>query len=298
MCLPCTSVRSMLNPGPTVPTSCGRSADEPGAAANARPATTSARRLRIGRQRRPRRGRSQLIRPGRHRLRARLDAGRRCAEGGPIPLRFELSDDGEPSLAFGYSPLLETVLSLHVLVEPKHHALQHEWVRSMRRLPPALRREITALQFLYRWTMPNCVLPAATTAYDDFATELAQLRSLRTEVAAFELLRTLYDHGGARRPARRKILADREVRAVVLRRARRIGASTQRAAALLFDDPRELVARFTGLLEAYWETAFAEEWRRIEPDLAAAVVAAGREIAGGGMHRFLLGLAPQLRVEH
>jgi hypothetical protein len=146
-----------------------------------------------------------------------------------------------------------------VLVEPKHHALQHEWVRSMRRLPPALRREITALQFLYRWTMPNCLLPAATTSYEDFATELAHLRSLRTEVAAFELLRTLYDHGGKARPARKRILSDPEVRAGVLRRAGRLGATTQRAAALLFDDPSELVARFTGLLEEYREAAFAEE---------------------------------------
>jgi len=213
-------------------------------------------------------------------------------------LRFELTDDGEAALAFGYSPLLETVLSLHVLVEPKHHALQHEWVRSMRRLPPALRREITALSFLYRRTIPNCVLPAATTGYDDFDAEIAQLRSLRTDVAAFELLRPLYDHGGGgTRPPRRRILTDPDVRAGTLKRARMLGTGVHRAATLLFDDPRELVERFAHLLEAYWEEAFVDEWRRTEPQLAEAVVAAGREIAAGGVHRFLLGLAPQLRVD-
>ena len=55
-----------------------------------------------------------------------------------MPLRFEFGDEPEASLAFAYSPLLEAVLSLHVLTVPKHHALQHQWVRAMRTLPPAL----------------------------------------------------------------------------------------------------------------------------------------------------------------
>src|SRR5215211_4960283 len=101
-----------------------------------------------------------------------------------MPLRFELGDDPEASLAFAYSPLLETVLSLHVLTVPKHHALQHQWVRAMRSLRPALRREIAALSFLYRWTLPDCILPSAVTSYEDFDGELAHLRSLREDVVA------------------------------------------------------------------------------------------------------------------
>ena len=97
-------------------------------------------------------------------------------------------------------------MSLHVLAEPKHHALQHEWVRSSRTLPVALRREIAALSFLYRWTLPNCVLPWATSADDSFEDELARLRALRPEVVAFELLRPLYDHGG-KQQSRRRVLA-------------------------------------------------------------------------------------------
>jgi DNA-binding transcriptional ArsR family regulator len=189
------------------------------------------------------------------------------------------------------------VLSLHVLVEPKHHALQHGWVRSMRSLRPALRREITELSFLFRWTLPNCFLPAATTPFDDFETELRRLRSLRADVAAYELLRPVYDHGGAMRPARRRVLADPEVRRLALRQAGTLGAGAARAAALLFDDPRRLVERFAGLLEGYWEEAFAAEWQRLEPRLADGVVAAGREIATGGIFAFLIGLAPQLRVD-
>jgi DNA-binding transcriptional ArsR family regulator len=186
------------------------------------------------------------------------------------------------------------VLSLHVLSAPKHHALQHDWVRAMRSLPASLRRELAAHSFLYRWTIPNCFLPSSATPFEDFEAELARLRSLRADVAAFELLRPIHDHGGR---ARRRTLADPEVRAVALRRAGTLGAGARRAAALLFDDPHELVERLAHLLEAYWEEAFAAEWARIESKLAESVSAAGREIASDGIFAFLVRLAPQLRVD-
>ena len=213
-----------------------------------------------------------------------------------MAIRFHLAADDEAALAFAASPLLEAVLSLHVLSEPRHHALQHEWVRAMRTLPRALRRELTALSFLYRWTLPNCILPSAADADEEFATELARLRALPPEVAAFELLRPLYDHGGRQR-GRRRVLRDPEVRAVALRRAGRLGAGSRQAASLLFDDPRALLLRFASLLEAYWEEAFAAEWERVEPKLAEGIAAAGRTIAHDGLYAFLLQLAPRLRVD-
>src|SRR4051812_13947083 len=180
-----------------------------------------------------------------------IDATGPIREAGGIAVRFRLADDHGAALAFGYSPLLETVQSLHVLSEPKHHALQHEWVRSMRRLPPSLKRELTALSFLYRWTLPNCVLPDATTPYEDFEAELAGLRGLRTDVAAYELLRTVYDHGGGTRPARKRVRGDPRIRAGAIARAGRAGSGTRRAAAQLFDAPAAFVERFAALLEAY-----------------------------------------------
>jgi DNA-binding transcriptional ArsR family regulator len=214
-----------------------------------------------------------------------------------MSLRFELGDDPEASLAFAYSPLLEAVLSLHVLTVPKHHALQHQWVRAMRSLRPALKREIAALGFLYRWTVPDCILPSSVTSYEEFDRELAQLASLRPEVAAFEFLRPLWDHGGGVRPQRRRILRDPDIRTHALRSAGTLGAGTRRAAALLFDDPAALRARFVALLDAYWAEAFAAEWQRIEPKLAEGVGDAGRRIAHDGVYGFLAGLAPQLRID-
>jgi DNA-binding transcriptional ArsR family regulator len=212
-----------------------------------------------------------------------------------IAIRFHLAADEHAALAFGYSPLLETVLSLHVLAEPKHHALQHDWVRAMRSLPQPLRRELRALEFLYRWTLPNCVLPSATTEFEDFETEVGRLRALPVDVAAFELVRTVYDHGG--RGRRKEVLADPGVRTDALRHAGKPGSATRRAATQLLEDPAAFVERFATFLEAYWEAAFADEWGRIEPRLAEGVVAAGRAIASDGAFPFLVGLAPQLRVD-
>ena len=49
-------------------------------------------------------------------------------------IRFRVAADALDRLEVTYSPLLEAVLSLHVLAAPRHHALQHGWVRAMRRL--------------------------------------------------------------------------------------------------------------------------------------------------------------------
>ena len=209
-----------------------------------------------------------------------------------IAIRFELGEEADGVVAFGYSPLYEAVLSLHVLAEPKHHALQHRWVRAMRALPASLRREIVALAFLYRQTLPDCILPTATSGYDDFDVELERLRRVRIDVLAFDLLRPIYDHGGGARPARRRVLSSPDVRATALRHAADLGPASRRAAALIFDDPHKLVDRFTSLLDAYWEHGFAAEWARIEQQLAESVELAGRQIANDGMGAFLLTLAP------
>jgi hypothetical protein len=49
-----------------------------------------------------------------------------------VTIAFRLPASAAERVALSYSPTLEAVLSLHVLVEPKHHPLQHGWVRRCR----------------------------------------------------------------------------------------------------------------------------------------------------------------------
>ena len=212
-----------------------------------------------------------------------------------MAIRFQLPADSVDRVAFAYSPLLEAALSLHVLVEPKHHPLQHEWVRAMRRLKPALKREIAAFSFLYRVTLADVFLPAPTETYPDYGSELERLAGLDERSLAYELTRPLHDHGGTE--PRDPRLDDPEVRSSVLRAATFHGPETVRVAEALLEDPVAVAGRLVRLLERYWEAAFRDEWDRLEPRLASAVTDAGRQIADQGVYALLLGLAPQLRVD-
>jgi DNA-binding transcriptional ArsR family regulator len=210
-----------------------------------------------------------------------------------VAIRFHVPAHGLDRLAFAYSPVLEAVLSLHVLCEPKHHPLQHEWVRRMRSLPAALRRRVGDFAFAYRRAMPDFLAPSADSGFRSFDEELEHLHALDPETLGLEFLRPLYDHGGRRDPA---LLRDPAVRAHALEQSRFLGASPE-LAALIFDDPRALAGVFAELLRDYWDAAFAEEWEQLEPRLAAAVTDAGRVIAAGGVYALLPGLSRRLRVD-
>jgi DNA-binding transcriptional ArsR family regulator len=201
-------------------------------------------------------------------------------------IRITLPEHPAEHVAFAYSPLLECVLSLHVLVGPKHHAVQHGWVRRMRTLDPPLRREIDAFGFLYRWHLPDFLVPTATGPAASFDEELAAIPALGPELLLEELGRPLYDHGGRHGE---RVYDDPTVRAAML--------ASDPLAEQLLDDPVELARRWTTMLAAYWEAAFAAEWRRIEPLLADAVTEAGRTLAAAGIWSVLGRLPLRCRVD-
>ena len=199
-------------------------------------------------------------------------------------IRIRFSPHAAEHVAFAYSPLLECVLSLHVLVGPKHHALQHGWVREMRGLDPALRKRIDELAFLYRWTLPGLLLPAAAGDAESFEGELERILALDPRAQLETLGRPLYDHGGAG-PG---VFEAPEVREAMLARGGDL-------AGLLLDDSAALTRRFCDLLADYWDGAFAAEWSRIEPKLAEAVVESGRALASDGIWGVLGRLPPRCR---
>jgi DNA-binding transcriptional ArsR family regulator len=213
-----------------------------------------------------------------------------------VTIVFRVPASAAERVGFAYSPSLEAVLSLHVLVEPKHHPVQHGWVRAMRGLSPALKREINAFAFAFRAYFPEFLFPSPAGELLDFGDELRRLRATDPELVRLEfaipLIGPQAGGGEARDPA---MLEEPAVRRRLRERA--AAAGDEALAGLLLDDPVALLERFLGLLERYWEDAFAAEWERIEPDLAASVAEAGRQIEEHGLYALLRGLWPEVRSD-
>jgi DNA-binding transcriptional ArsR family regulator len=213
-----------------------------------------------------------------------------------VAIRFFLPEQADESVAFAYSPVVEAVLSLHVLVEPKHHPLQHAWVRRMRTLDPSLRAEIRAFTFAYANSFPDFVSPRPDHDYLSFDDELEAIHELDPTLLAFEFLRPLWDHEG-KWPRDESLLERADVRKQALGRAEYHGEGGRKLARLIFEDPPELARRFRELLRRYWDAAFADEWERLEPRLAYAIEDAGRTIAEHGIFALLARMRPRLLVE-
>ena len=103
-----------------------------------------------------------------------------------VTIVFGLPPSAAERVAFSYSPAMEAVLSLHVLVEPKHHPVQHEWVRAMRRLSPALKREVEVFGFAYRAYFPEFFFPPAAGELLDCEGELRRLRGVDEQLVRME----------------------------------------------------------------------------------------------------------------
>ncbi|MFI2189889.1 DUF5937 family protein [Streptomyces sioyaensis] len=219
-----------------------------------------------------------------------------------MTITFRIPASGAELVGFSYSPAMEAVLSLHVLVEPKHHPVQHAWVRSTRALPAALKREIDLFSFAFRSYFPEFFFPSPTGELLDFASELRRLRGADPDLVRLEFAvplmgrshevgpggeaTALRDPGALTEPAVRRHLQERAM-----------AEADEAVAGMLLDDPAALLERFLSMLERYWEEAFADEWQRIEPDLAASVAEAGRHIAERGLYALFRGLWPEVRCD-
>ena len=162
------------------------------------------------------------------------------------------------------------MLSLHVLMHPKEHPLQHPWIRQMRALSPALKREIRAFWFLYSEITCDFMLPPRADASQSFEEALAAFAAQPPGWAQYELARPTYFY--FEESAGPESLAREDVRAQV---EHRMGTEL---AQQLFDDPAAVQARVVDMLAGYWKQSFAEEWERLEPVLAEEVARAnGRD---------------------
>jgi DNA-binding transcriptional ArsR family regulator len=209
-------------------------------------------------------------------------------------IRIRLGTGAEGHVAFSYSPLLECVLSLHVLIAPQRHALLHDWIRRMRSLPPSLRRRIDAFAFLYRWHPPDLLLAGALDEHRAFESEVVALTAHPRELLLEELARPLFDHGGRHGVG---TYDDPAVRATLRKRAAANGTASVLLADLLLADPGEFAQQFVRMLQDYWEEAFEAEFRRVEPQLRESVAESKRLLATSGIWSVLGRLPPHCRAE-
>ncbi|MDX6514314.1 MAG: hypothetical protein QOE36_3818 [Gaiellaceae bacterium] len=212
-----------------------------------------------------------------------------------MSIRFRLGDQDLHHLRFTLSPLIELVNSLHVLLFPSAHAVQHPWIREMRRLSPELKRRIQALSFLYVDASPDCTIPPEGVP-PSFEAELQRLSRLDADTAAYELARPLFHYAEAQAPGRES-LGTPEVRERVLAFAERsCGEEGRRLAGLVFEDPLELNRQLLELFADYWEAAFADEWARLEPLLHESAAATARRLTEDGLYA-VADTFPELRVD-
>jgi DNA-binding transcriptional ArsR family regulator len=192
---------------------------------------------------------------------------------------------------FVSSPAYEAALSLHVLADPRLHAVQHGWVRRARRLPVTLRRRIDAFRFAWLLGPPDFMLPLADAP--DFHAELARLRRVPADLVAFQFLRPFWDHAGEHDP---ELLRRDDVRDLVSRRVEVYGGERD-LALLLFDAPGDLQDAFLSLIEDYWEAAFADEWATLGPKLVAGIEEDRDLVGREGIYAFLPTLGRRLIVD-
>jgi DNA-binding transcriptional ArsR family regulator len=199
-------------------------------------------------------------------------------------IRFRLTSPRPAAcVAFEYSPLVECLTSLHVLVGPRRHALRHGWVRHMRSLDRRLRRRIDAFAFVYKLQIPDLFLLHAGEGARTLEDQLGRIDRFPPRAIQEGFGLTL---SGPGRVTREQVIAWAEAEAPLC----------VETAALLVDDPREFARQFAEVVEAYWREAFAEEWRRVEPFLHDSVEEDRRLLARAGVWPLLARLPESCRI--
>ena len=198
-------------------------------------------------------------------------------------IRLQIPDSPNGLVHVGPAPLAEAVLSLHVLLHPKEHPLQHPWIREMRTLSAGLKREIRSFGFLYSDITADFMLPERADATQTFDEALTVFAAMPPKRARYELTRPAFFY---MEPSGGPESLERED---VLERVRERVGDPELVRQLL-DDPAAAQSRVVDMLAAYWEQSFAEEWVRLEPILDEEV-----ERANGRDPIELLG---EVRAEH
>jgi DNA-binding transcriptional ArsR family regulator len=205
-----------------------------------------------------------------------------------VPEAASTSDVG-----FVYSPVLEAILSLSVLVQPNHHPLHHEWVReTRRRISPELKQRLADFRFSHMHHIPAGLLPPRDANFADFDSELGRIDALSVQEKSSAILRnltTVLDEEwlSLDSPATREAILDRSAD---------LGSATVGLVRLGLEHPAELADRFLAFLTRYWEACFGDEWDRIHSQLDETVSEAQARLERDGLFAVLEDLRPKIGV--
>ena len=203
-------------------------------------------------------------------------------------IRFHLETITDAQIACGYSPVLEALISLHSVLEPKHHPVQHPWARRTRALPVRLREELRRFAFLFDGYAPNFFAPTPTRPFPIFDSEMERIANL----SEAELIPE-FEHSQRYVDLRRHPNGSTRSK-----RSTANGEERRELAAEAVANPRTVLRQFLDLLSEYWTLAFRAEWTRLEPQLADALADTRRTIARAGLAEFLRGFGSEIRVDH
>jgi DNA-binding transcriptional ArsR family regulator len=195
-----------------------------------------------------------------------------------MPIVLDLSAVDRKPVRFAASAMVELGWAWHVLVAADHHPDRAAWAAAVRaRLAPELLGDLDEWSFLVRAVRASVF----TGPGGSWAAELAAVRRLR----AAELLRPLLRVRGKPASADSGVLALARARGAV------------RVVSTILDQPERAAATLGGILRRCWVEFFAEEWRRVGPELRAAARIRSRLSTRDGWRSAVSGLSNAIVVD-
>lgn len=208
-----------------------------------------------------------------------------------MSLRVQVPDSASGRATFTYSPVLEAILSISILLQPDHHPLHHEWVRETRkRLPSRMKQGLADFRFSHFGFIPAELVPPAGVDPPDFDSEMARIRALPTVEKSLPILRNLVPASDSEWDS----LDDPATAERILERSSNFGSRVVEMVRLGLEAPDELADTFLQFLTWYWELIFEPEWQQVEGKLAETVADA-RSIRGE-VYPMLDALRPRIGV--
>lgn len=216
-----------------------------------------------------------------------------------MTIRLRVRDLSPDRVGIGFSPVLETLSSLHVLRTIENHPLHISWsLRARDRLTAELKAELAAYAFWHAdapLDLPPIGRPTGARSWDE---DSAALRAAPVELVAEQLVHRCLVTGGR---GRRVPLAEFRRSADLQRQAgERVEARHPSSAPVLREliaDPERARDRFTAFVSSFWHACLAPEWPELERPLRHELTRRRQVLSRHGPAATIAGISPRVRLD-